>query len=208
MDGETVRDLVRSGYDRVADGFLSIRVRDGADGAQLDTLQRKLGPDSQILDAGCGCGVPVAEALQKAGHRVVGLDLSGGQLQLARRMAIGLDPVQADLTGLPFREQSFNALVSFYAVIHVPREEHLVVLKEFHRVLRSNGHLLVCMGWEDLSEDHDPESWLGAPMFWSHYDAATNVRLIEAAGLVVIENERVPDPNGHGSHQFVLAVKP
>jgi ubiquinone/menaquinone biosynthesis C-methylase UbiE len=208
MDGEMVRDLVRSGYDRVADDFLAVRVIDGADSAQLDILQSSLDPASQILDAGCGCGVPVAKTLTKAAHRVIGLDLSAGQLRLARRQTTGLEPVQADLADLPFRDQSFDALVSFYAVIHVPREEHLAVLKEFRRVLRPGGRLLVCMGWKDLPADLDPESWLGAPMFWSHYEASVNLELFKSAGVVVANAAEVPDPNGHGSHQFVLAVNP
>lgn len=207
MAGETVRDLVRGGYDLVAEEFLAVRVGDGADSEQLEALQRNLAPASDILDAGCGCGVPVAKTLRGSGHHVVGLDLSGGQLRLARRLAVAFEPVQGDLTSLPFREGSFDAVVSFYAVIHVPREEHLEVLKEFRRVLRQGGQLLVCMGWGDLPADLDPHSWLGAPMFWSHYDAVTNVRLIEAADLVITHSEQVPDPNGHGSYQFVFAVK-
>jgi hypothetical protein len=45
-------------------------------------------------------------------------------------------------------------------------------------------------------------------MFWSHYDAATNLELLNSAGLVAERSEEVPDPNGHGSHQFILAIKP
>jgi hypothetical protein len=63
------------------------------------------------------------------------------------------------------------------------------------------------MGWSDLPADHDPDSWLGAPMFWSHYDAGTNLKLLADARLIVKSSEEVPDPNGHGSHQFVLAAK-
>ena len=208
MDSEAVRALVRTGYDRVAGDFLAMRVRNGADGERLANLQRTLSPASRILDAGCGSGVPVAEALEAAGHRVVGLDLSAGQLRLTRQMAVQLEPVQADLARLPFRDESFDAVVSFYAVIHVPREEHLAVLNEFGRVLRRGGQLLVCMGWTDLPADHDPHSWLGTPMFWSHYDAAANVELVAAAGIEVIRSDEVSDPNGHGSHQFIFAVKP
>jgi len=208
VDGEAVRALVSRGYDQLAGDFLAMRVKNGADIEQLDKLQETLTPDSQVLDAGCGSGVPVAEALQMAGHRVIGLDLSVGQLRLARQLAVGLEPVQADLAGLPFRDRSFDAVVSFYAVIHVPREEHLAVLTEFTRVLTHGGQLLVCMGCTDLPADHDPDSWLGAPMFWSHYDAATNIELFRAAGVEVTGSDEVPDPNGHGSHQFVLAVKP
>jgi ubiquinone/menaquinone biosynthesis C-methylase UbiE len=208
VDGETVRALVRRGYDRVADDFLAIRVKGGADSKQLAALRQSLKPASRVLDAGCGSGVPVAEALQIAGHRVIGVDLSAGQLRLARRFVVELEPIQADLAGLPFRDRSFDALVSFYAVIHVPREEHLAVLNEFGRVLRHGGQLLVCMGWTDLPADHDPQSWLGAPMFWSHYDAVTNLELFNAAGIEITRSDEVPDPNGHGSHQFVHAVKP
>jgi cyclopropane fatty-acyl-phospholipid synthase-like methyltransferase len=138
---------------------------------------------------------------------VIGLVLSAAQLRLGRQLEVGLKPVQADLATLPFTDGSFDAVVSFYAVIHVPREEHRTVLEEFHRVLLVGGLLLVCMGWSDLPADHDPDSWLGAPMFWSHYDAVTNLELLTDARLIVKSSEEVPDPNGHGSHQFILAVK-
>ena len=196
------------GYDLAADGFLATRVTEGADSEQLDVLQQRLGPASRVLDAGCGSGAPVGQRLHNAGHQVFGLDLSAGQLRLGRELDIGFEPVQADLAALPFYDGSFDAVVSYYAVIHVPREEHRTVLEEFHRVLLPGGLLLVCMGLNDLPADHDPQSWLGAPMFWSHYDGVTNLGLIEATGLVISRNEEVPDPNGHGSHQFVLAVKP
>ncbi len=208
MDGKTVRALVGTGYDRVAGDFVGMRVKDGADREELGILQQTLKPASQVLDAGCGSGVPVTQVLHKAGHRVIGLDLTAGQLRLARQMAVDLEPVQADFAGLPFRDESFDAVVSFYAVIHVPREEHLAVLNEFGRVLRHGGQLLVCMGWTDLPAEYDPESWLGAPMFWSHYDAETDLELLNAVGVEVTRSDEVPDPNGHGSHQFILAVKP
>jgi len=39
---------------------------------------------SRVLDVGCGNGVPVTEALVKAGYRVVGLDSSAGFLPTSR----------------------------------------------------------------------------------------------------------------------------
>lgn len=208
MDGKSARAIVRRGYDLAAHGFLAMRVTEGADSDQLEILQHKLSPSSRVLDAGCGSGVPVAQRLQVAGHRVIGLDLSATQLQLSRQLDIGLQPIQADLAALPFHDRSFEAVVSYYAVFHVPRDEHRKVLDEFNRVLVPQGLLLVCMGWKDVPADLDPESWLGAPMFWSHYDAVTNLQLIEASGFAVTRSEEVPDPNGHGSHQFVHATRP
>ncbi len=60
--------------------------------------------------------------------------------------------VQGDLTNLPFSNGSFDAVVSYYAIIHVPREEEYeALLREILRVLRQHGLALLCLGWGDLS---------------------------------------------------------
>lgn len=112
-----------------------------------------------VVDAGCGAGVPVTRHLVAAGFATVGLDFSVAQLELARGLVPGADPVHGDLAGLPFPDSSFDAVVSYYAIIHVPRSEHAAVFAEVWRVLRPGGLALLCVGASDLPEDHDPESW-------------------------------------------------
>lgn len=116
--------------------------------------------------------------------------------------------MQGDLVALPFADASFDAVVSHYAIIHVERSLHPYVFAEVARVLRPGGHALLCLGARDLPADHDPDSWLGVPMFWSHYDRDTNVALIRETGLAVLWDRDVPDPMGHGGHVFVLARRP
>jgi SAM-dependent methyltransferase len=161
-----------------------------------------------VLDAGCGAGVPVTRALLAAGCTAVGLDFSSVQLDLARELVPACAPVQGDLAHLPFVDATFDAVVSFYAIIHVPRADHPVVFAETRRVLRPGGWALLCVGAADLAEDHDPESWLGAPMFWSHFDGSTNLDLIRSAGLTIVNDRVIPDPMGHHGHLFVLAQRP
>ena len=114
--------------------------------------------------------------------------------------------VQGDLTALPVASATVDAVVSFYAIIHVPRQ-HARVFEECHRVLRPGGRALLCLGWGDNPEDHDPESWLGVPMFWSHFDAETNLALLRDAGFTIESSTEVPDPMAHASHQFVMVVR-
>ena len=73
---------------------------------------------------------------------------------------------------------------------------------------RCGGRALLCLGWHDIPEDHDPDSWLGVPMFWSHFDADTNVVLLQRAGFTIESSVEVPDPMDHASHLFVTAVRP
>ncbi|MBI4202716.1 MAG: class I SAM-dependent methyltransferase [Chloroflexi bacterium] len=208
-----MQDLVRAGYDAIAEQYLAARPRDGADMALLEDLAARLSPGAHILDAGCGAGVPVAQRLAQR-FAVTGVDLSQAQVDLARRLVPAASFLCGDMTRLSFPAASFDAVVSFYAVIHVPREQHRDLLLNFHRMLKPGGLLLVTMGRSDAPGDTDND-FFGAPMYWSHYDAPTNQRLAGACGFQVLQAVMVPEtlPPPHGSpqepgaHLFLLAQK-
>jgi ubiquinone/menaquinone biosynthesis C-methylase UbiE len=197
------RSLVRNGYNEIADRYLAERTW-GGDVALLPELLARLDPGAVVLDAGCGAGVPVMQVLTDAELRVVGIDLSSVQLDLARSRVPGAHLAQADLAMLPFGDGSFGGVISYYAVIHVPRSEHPAVFAEFRRVLRRGGVALLCLGAEDVPEDDDAVSWLGTHMFWSHFDAETNLEMLRASRFDIIRHELVPDPMDHGRHLFAL----
>jgi len=199
------RDVVRRGYDAIADRYLAARTS-GEDVALLRELIRRLRAGDAVLDAGCGAGVPVMRDLADAGMAVVGIDLSSTQLELACSRVRGARLAQADLAALPFGDGSFDGLVSFYAVIHVPRAHHRSVFAEFRRVLRPGGVALLCLGARDLPGDDDTDSWLGTHMFWSHFDAETNLDMLRAEGFDVLLDRIVPDPMDHGQHLFALVT--
>jgi SAM-dependent methyltransferase len=50
--------------------------------------------------------------------------------------------VHGDVMSLDFGEDSFDAIVAFYVVEHLPREEHPDLLARFCRWLRPGGYLL------------------------------------------------------------------
>src|SRR5436305_6649284 len=130
--------VVRRGYDEIADRYLAARVT-GGDLALLPELVGRLSSGDVVLDAGCGAGVPVTTHLVDADLEVVGIDLSSAQFRVARSHSPGAHSAQADLVALPFGDRSFDGLVSYYAVIHVPRSEHRVIFDEFRRVLVPGG---------------------------------------------------------------------
>jgi SAM-dependent methyltransferase len=200
-----VKQLVRRGYDRAADSYLAARPMAGADLALLDDFVARLPAGASVLDAGCGAGRPVTAALVQLGFRATGLDLSFRQLQLAHSQTGSAVMAQGDLAALPFPTATFDGAVSYYAIFHLPRAEHRTVFAELRRVVRPGGPVLLCLGSRDVPEDRDPESWLGEPMYWSQFDAGTNLRLLAGAGFDRVWHRDVVDPMGHGSHLFVLA---
>ncbi len=200
------KQIVKAGYNAITDAYLATRNEESEDVKLLDDLVRRLPPNARILDAGCGAGVPVARLLSRF-FRVVGADFAEGQLRKARILVPRARFVCQDIARFGFPGGAFDAICSYYAIIHIPRQEHEGILRRFHRLLKPAGLALLCLGAEDLEEDIE-EDFLGARMYWSHYNAETNLRLLRACGFSVIWSRVVGDALSPGSgHLFVLAQK-
>ncbi len=117
------------------------------------TLNRLYGPrrDLRILDAGCGTGGNM-RFLQQYGD-VVGLDLA------AEALALNHAPsplTRGSVLSLPFVDEHFDLVTSFDVLYHRQVPDEVVALREFHRVLRSGGWLLLRMpAYAFLYSKHD-----------------------------------------------------
>ncbi|MFC4405827.1 class I SAM-dependent methyltransferase [Haloarchaeobius iranensis] len=191
-DGLAQRELVRRGYDELAETYAAEREGNEND-ALLDRL-RSDAPPGRVLDAGCGDGTSALSPL--AGERpVAGLDFSREQATRANEVAPGR-VVQGDMTALPFADGTFAAVGAFYSIIHVPAGETPTVYEEFARVLSPGGVALVTTGTEGWAGRND--DWLagGAPMEWDILGLDRSTGLLEAAGFTVYETVGVVDGLG------------
>jgi SAM-dependent methyltransferase len=199
-------DLVGRSYDA-----LSYVYRADDDGAGnyapwLGRLQELLPATGQVLDLGCGCGVPVARTLAAAGHQVTGVDISAVQVGRARKLIPAATFLQADAAQVEFAAESFDAIVCLYAIIHVPLAAQPGLLARAAAWLRPAGWLLAVAGEGAWTGSED--NWLGGPatMWWSQADAATYRGWLEDAGLTVTEQAFVPE--GDAGHALFWARKP
>ncbi len=187
---ETHRRVVEEGYDRMAESYLGSKdPEDPTTLAALEEAAHTLPSGAAVLDLGCGAGVPVTRWLADRGLAVTGVDFSARQLELARRLVPAANLLQADMTDLDFPPASFDAVVAFYSIIHVPRTEHPALLGKIHRWLRPGGAFLATWAlgaWEGEKEDW--EGW-GAPMRWSHYGEEANLKMLREAGFEVASAE-------------------
>jgi SAM-dependent methyltransferase len=181
---EPHRRTVEAGYDMMAEQYLATKdPEDPLALAALEDLAPVVPPGAAVLDLGCGAGVPVTRWLAGRGFAVTGVDVSARQLELARSNVPDGTFIKADMTGLAFDPETFDAVVAFHSIIHVPRNEHPALLARIHRWLKPGGVFLATMTVTDYEgQDDDWEGW-GAPMVWSHYDQDTNVAMLREAGF-------------------------
>jgi SAM-dependent methyltransferase len=113
-----------------------------------------------VLDAGCGTG-GLIRRLSKSNPawQWTGVDVSPLACQLARSRT-GADIREASLTGLPFEDATFDAVVTADVLYHI--EDDALALAELARVLRRGGLIVVNV---------PAHRWL-----WSYHDVATHAK--------------------------------
>lgn len=195
----TKEDIVRKGYDKIAVKYHADRhLFDNS--SELEEFASLLPKNAKVLDVGCGAGVPVTQFLVRSEFDVVGIDFSENMLKLARENVPEARFIKKNMTELDFEDDTFDGVTAFYSIIHVPKEKHSSLLQSFHRILKPEGLMLICMGpdeWEATDE------YYGTEMFWSHYSPEKSVQLVKDAQFKIVSNKLLT--RGGEKHYWILA---
>jgi len=207
MSGRDLNRIVRDGYEVIANTYHERRV--GGEQANIEWLDkmRPLLPQSgHVVDLGCGSGVPITRYFANRGYDVQGYDLSPRMLEIARREVPGAIFHEARIEDVDLTAESVDLVVSFFAIIHVPREEHAALFIRMFSWLKPGGAALLALGTTDNPDDYEAD-WHGAPMAWSHFDAETSLRLLRGAGFE-IDYSRIEEFTDGERHLFVVGRGP
>ncbi len=92
--------------------------------------------NARVLDIGCGTGA-LAFCLNEMGYRVTGVDASPKMVEMAQKnnKAAKINFLVADvLKGLPYKDKSFDLIMSSYVAHGLQRESRLVFFTEAKRL--------------------------------------------------------------------------
>lgn len=122
----------------------------------------RLRPGERVLDAGCGSGRLISVICERIGPNgtLVELDFAPGMLEIGRckRHGANVTFVPGDAHALPLADKDFDKVIALALLPHL--DDPTSALKEFHRVLKPGGLLIIAhqMGREALDRLHGQSS--------------------------------------------------
>lgn len=106
---------------------------------------------TKILDAGCGTGL-LTKKMERFG-KAIGVDIEEKAIFFAQKRGVAVK--KASVMDIPFAKESFDVVTSIDVIYH-KKVKDKVALKEFLRVLKPGGLLLMrvpAVKWLKLSHD-------------------------------------------------------
>lgn len=196
------KEIVARGYDAIA-----LRYAEWAGAVVspaldwLRELDSRLPDSADVLELGCGRGVPGTRELARR-HRVTGVDISAVQIELARHHVPEASFVRADAIELDIAPGSLDAVVALYFFGHVPADEQRELVGRIAVWLREGGLFLATVGAGEAGEEVEPD-WLGAPMFFASLGGDSYIPLLRECGLTPLRDEVIVQQEpGHGDVAF------
>ena len=184
-----MREVVKKGYDEgdYAGHYRMDENLDAEDKKYFSKMMKLIPEKSKILDLGCGVGMPHDLFLVKQGYDITGVDLSKKHIDSAKKNVPSAAYFCGDFFEIDFPEKSFDAIISLYAIFHIPREEHEKLLNRINKLLKKNGIILITLGAREMKMDVD--DFVGSKMAWSSFSVEENKELIKNAGFEILHAE-------------------
>lgn len=205
------RSDLQAGYDRVAERYATEYFeelkRKPFDCQLLDEFANSLGSKGTVCELGCGPG-QVARYLKDRGLDMRGIDLSAEMVSVAGRLNPDIPFTQGDMLALDLPDNSLGAVVLFYSIIHIKRDDVTPALREMNRVLGHGGAIFMAFHGGD-GEIHRDE-WYGETVSidFRLFQPDEMAGYLEAAGFEDIKiTEREPYEFEHPTKRIYIFAR-
>ena len=179
-----------NGWDAVAPQLIALR----SPTIGLTTLEKwiaSLPVRGGILDLGCGGGIPVSQALMRAGFDVYGIDAAPSLVAAFRHRFPTAHVACETIEDSPFFDRSFDAAVAIGLLFLLPDQTQRDVVRRVAGVLTAGGRFLFTAPVEPGSW---PDSFTGRPSVSLGIDGYKGA--IDDAGLTLV-GEYVDEGENH-----------
>ena len=192
-------EQVAASYDQIAERWLDLSTYGFAQIERAVTFVKRNGV---ALDVGCGAG-RCFDLLARHGLATDGIDSSPAMIALARHRHPTARLFHADICRWELLPQSYDLIVAWDSVWHVPLDRQEAVLTKLCRGLSDGGVLVFSTGGTDVPEEKR-DSCMGPPMYHATLGIPKTLHVLSEAGCVCrhLEYDQYPE-----AHVYLIAQK-
>ena len=134
------RTSVRNDYNIIADEYSAEFGRKYEDIEVVEEFMSKLKNNSKILDLGGGTG-KLTDLFIKRGHNAICYYFSKEMMRKAKEFYSNIPYILDDMIYMKehFENNSFDGIIAFYSLFHIPKEELDKVFSNIYDLLKQNG---------------------------------------------------------------------
>lgn len=131
-----------NGYEALAEKYLSLRKEHNVGLAFVEEWAREIKPGSEILEIGCGDGVPVSRALIDAGHSLFAIDASATMIQAFSSNFPDVPARQEPVQHSDFFGRKFDCVISIGVMFLLTEEDQLNMISKVGTCLKPGGQFV------------------------------------------------------------------
>ncbi|MBM3467861.1 MAG: methyltransferase domain-containing protein [Alphaproteobacteria bacterium] len=136
------KDNVFEDYEKIADWFDSVRLRDLVlEKPSLDRALTLTKQGGKVLDLGCGMGEPIAKYFISKGFQVTGVDGSARMIEKARKYIPEAKFNVQDMRLIDLNDK-FDLIVLWHSLFHLPSDDQRTLFTCLEKYINPEGILL------------------------------------------------------------------
>jgi len=155
-----------------------------AEGAWLDRFCALVPAGAEVLDIGCGSGLPIARELIRRGFGVTGVDGAPEMLALFRHNLPGTPAVLADMRALAL-EKTFAGILAWDSFFHLSPADQRTMFTRFRAHVAPRAALMFTSGPAEGNAVGELE---GEPLYHGSLHPDEYRTLLESAGFRVVDH--------------------
>lgn len=188
-----MKDEIRKSYDLVGEKYHQLfkdeMTQKEYDREILDEFGQFFDNTSVICDMGCGPSGHIGRYLFDKGLYVFGIDISDTCISIARKVNPKMNFEQGDITHLSLTNESLDGIISYYSIIHTPKEYQEIHFREFNRTLKTGGKIIIVV--KQGKTDGYFHELLGfeTDIYFAHFTEADIGRYLSENGFKILHIE-------------------
>ncbi len=184
---DTIKASIQTSYNNAKDYRSDIHVKEWKE-SEVEKVLKKLDKGDYMLDLGAGSGV-MAKYFVDAGMNIKCIDLSRSMVELCTEQ--GLEAQVMDFYDLTFDDNIFDCIWSMNTLLHVPKSDIRIVLKEIKRILKEDGIFYLGLYGGKSSEGLYKEDFYDPKRFFAFYTMEELLEILKEYFAVVSWEEVV-----------------